>query len=180
MSEKNKVHQQIMRIAQSSLDVLVSPTPAEMPIPLRDVFNWVETQLPPGDARQCVTAGLWLLAGDLQKSHVICQEIPTSHGSAWHAVVHRMEGDFWNSKYWWRRAAGISWKGLTEKARATISPMPPELNAVSASNLYDPAKLVDLVEAHHHGTPNLRHALITVQRLEWLTLFDACWIAAAT
>ena len=48
-------------------------------------------------------SGLWLLAGDLDRSHSISQGIGSSEGSFWHGIMHRREGDFGNSKYWFRR-----------------------------------------------------------------------------
>jgi hypothetical protein len=48
-------------------------------------------------------AGLWLLAGDLNHSHTLSQELPTAEGSYWHGIMHRREGDFENAKYWFRR-----------------------------------------------------------------------------
>lgn len=48
----------------------------------------------------CCLAGLWLLHGFLDRSHEISQSMPTDEGSYWHGIMHRLEGDFWNSKYW--------------------------------------------------------------------------------
>lgn len=48
-------------------------------------------------------AGLWLLAGDLERSHALSQALPTHDGSFWHGIMHRREGDFENAKYWFRR-----------------------------------------------------------------------------
>jgi hypothetical protein len=48
-------------------------------------------------------AGLWLLAGDLERSHSFSQELPCRDGSFWHGIMHRREGDFGNSKYWFRK-----------------------------------------------------------------------------
>ena len=72
----------------------------------------------PGSAtneRAALHAALWLLADDLPTAHTICQDIATPFGSAWHAILHRREGAFTNSKYWWRRATTITWKapGIT-------------------------------------------------------------------
>ena len=55
-------------------------------------------------ARQLCTSGLWLLAGDLDRSHAISQTIKSTDGSFWHGIMHRREGDFGNSKYWFGRA----------------------------------------------------------------------------
>jgi len=48
-------------------------------------------------------AGFWLLAGNLERSHSFSQELPCRNGSFWHGIMHRREGDFGNSKYWFRK-----------------------------------------------------------------------------
>ncbi|MCG8648510.1 MAG: hypothetical protein MI861_01680 [Pirellulales bacterium] len=58
--------------------------------------------LPSGRTQEC-TSGLWLLAGDLERSHSLSQEIHNAEGSFWHGIMHRREGDFGNAKYWFRR-----------------------------------------------------------------------------
>jgi hypothetical protein len=48
--------------------------------------------------------GLVLLWHDhLDASHTISQSIENPDGSFLHAIMHRREPDYWNSKYWWRR-----------------------------------------------------------------------------
>ena len=53
-------------------------------------------------ARACL-CGLWLAHNYLDESHRISQEIENPTGSFWHAIMHRREGDYSNSKYWFRR-----------------------------------------------------------------------------
>ncbi len=55
-----------------------------------------------GDREYWLTtkAGLHLLNESLDKSHAISQEIANATGSYWHALMHRMEGDYNNAKYW--------------------------------------------------------------------------------
>jgi hypothetical protein len=53
--------------------------------------------------RQLLEAALRLLAGDLDGSHCISQEIKSPEGSFWHGVMHRREGDYGNAQYWFRR-----------------------------------------------------------------------------
>lgn len=44
------------------------------------------------------------LAGDWQAAHAIVQEHDDDRDAAWiHAVVHRMEGDLPNARYWYGR-----------------------------------------------------------------------------
>src|SRR6516165_1333879 len=47
-------------------------------------------------------AGLWLFHDFLDESHAISQDIDTIEGSYWHAILHRREPDYVNSKYWFR------------------------------------------------------------------------------
>ncbi len=46
--------------------------------------------------------GLLLLNDDLQSAHPLSQDMKNATGSCWHAIIHRREGDFNNSLYWWR------------------------------------------------------------------------------
>ncbi len=60
----------------------------------------------PADAT-AVLAGLWLLHGDADASHRQSQSIEDEGrhrcGNYWHAIMHRQEPDYGNSKYWFRR-----------------------------------------------------------------------------
>jgi hypothetical protein len=95
-------------------------------------------------------AGLWLRFDFLDESHTLSQQIETPEGSAWHAIMHRREGDFGNSKYWWRRVG---------KHPALIG---------------DPFAFVDEVEeAAKRGKGNPA-ALRDRQQSEWESLFEFC------
>lgn len=95
-----------------------------------------------------VLSGLWLYVDDLDRSHTLSQNIHTSTGSYWHAIMHRREGDFWNSKYWFRKVGEHPVIGLLG---------------------YDPFDFVDRCEADK-GKNTLE--LLELQRKEWRTLFD--------
>ncbi|WP_243633253.1 hypothetical protein [Paenibacillus xerothermodurans] len=51
---------------------------------------------------RAVKAGLHLLNESLDHSHELSQNIDNPTGSYWHAIMHRMEGDYGNAKYWFR------------------------------------------------------------------------------
>ena len=53
---------------------------------------------------QGALAGLLLIAGCWEQAHQISQEMTDAAGSYWHALVHRMEPETWNSDYWFGRA----------------------------------------------------------------------------
>lgn len=48
-------------------------------------------------------AGLLLIAGCWEEAHQVSQDLGDAEGSYWHALVHRMEPETWNSDYWFGR-----------------------------------------------------------------------------
>jgi hypothetical protein len=56
---------------------------------------------PAAELRRAVAQAL---AGDWQAAHLIAQKYEDDDAASWiHAVVHRMEGDLANARYWYRR-----------------------------------------------------------------------------
>jgi hypothetical protein len=98
-------------------------------------------------------AGLWLYVDELNRSHVISQGIDDATGSFWHGIMHRREGDFGNSHYWFRRVR-----------------QHPALKAIPG---YDPHGFIDDVERRYRqGAPDL----VEMQRQEWKALFEWCCV----
>ena len=148
------------------------------------------------EKKAALRAGLWLLADDLGRAHQICQNIPTPHGSAWHAIMHRREGDFSNSLYWFGKARDVRWALSGQPAEP--GPEPTLATAVRhallqtpaiaarpeaaqwanelAAQPYDPARLVEFAEAaaRDSQSSDWQNALLTIQRIEWLGLFTEC------
>jgi hypothetical protein len=56
-----------------------------------------------GRRRELIRALLLLWHDHLEAAHEIVQGIPTPEGSCVHAIMHRREPDYANSKYWWRK-----------------------------------------------------------------------------
>lgn len=78
----------------------------------------------------------FLKTGDHESAHPHCQDDPRPIGSALHCVVHRLEGDLANARYWSARAGDalpdLSRKALTE---GTTTLVPGEWEALAASAL---------------------------------------------
>lgn len=98
-----------------------------------------------------LASGLWLYVDALDRSHRISQGIDDSTGSFWHGIMHRREGDFSNSHYWFRRAG-----------------LHPVMERIPD---YDPHELIDAVA---EGRSADRIVLRQQQREEWMHLFGWC------
>lgn len=101
-----------------------------------------------------LVAGIWLYVDELDRSHHISQDLDHSTGSYWHGIMHRREGDFSNSHYWFRRAGSH-----------------PAMSLVA--DHYDPDTFVDQVAAANRNKP-WPQELVELQRREWATLLTWC------
>src|ERR1043166_1672608 len=126
------------------------------------------------EEQRCLIAGLYLWHDCLPEAHEIAQGIASATGSFWHAILHRREGDFSNSKYWYARCTTHpALKTLDAEASSLVSKMPADKSLLGLiRNGWDPSAFVDLVESVHADESNPKHALaIALQQLEWRTLF---------
>ena len=57
------------------------------------------------------------LAGDWDKSHNIAQDYSDNTANWLHAVLHKIEGDEWNSKYWYARTHGKNFERVQTERR---------------------------------------------------------------
>jgi hypothetical protein len=126
---------------------------------------------------QLLLAGLWLWHDWLDESHRISQQIETSDGSYWHAIMHRREGDFSNSKYWLARCrAHPTHADIAARLPGIIAAhaTDPEVKGLTAGG-WDPFAFVDLAEKLHDRPHDPLHSTaVAVQRLEWQALFEHC------
>ena len=104
-------------------------------------------------SRPALASALWLYIDELDRSHRISQGIDTPTGSFWHGIMHRREGDFGNSHYWFRNTG--------------------EHPAMEAIDGYDGHAFIDEVEAIEVGGDG-REQAAAKQRAEWVTLFEWC------
>lgn len=129
------------------------------------------------DDARAVLAGLWLWHDWLDQSHSVSQSLATPNGSFWHAIMHRREGDFSNSKYWYARCRH-------HPAMAAIAAMARSVTATASRDRllgrlvegeWDPDGFVDVVQAVHHKPDDpLYAACVELQRVEWQALFAHC------
>ena len=66
------------------------------------------------------------LAGDWDAAHNLVQQYEDDATAAWiHAVLHKMEGDLDNSRYWYRRANRMG--RVADEPRAELTAIQAEL-----------------------------------------------------
>jgi len=63
------------------------------------------------------------LSGDWHAAHNIAQDMEEADAHWLHAILHKIEGDQWNSKYWYARSAGHHYEDFpdaTEELKALL------------------------------------------------------------
>ncbi|HYV38467.1 MAG TPA: hypothetical protein VE988_22475 [Gemmataceae bacterium] len=128
------------------------------------------------DMAACCLSGLWLLHSYLDESHKISQEIETTSGSYWHGLMHRREGDFSNSKYWFRRVGkhSVFTPLQQEVARLAAGAKICEAGFLTSQSEWDPFAFVDLCERSLNTQSAAEALCVRIQRCEWDLLFAHC------
>ena len=114
-----------------------------------DSLNASALGLKDGDFFECVKSGLHLWNDDLDWAHRIAQEIGGSPAGHWHGIMHRREGDYGNSRYWFRKVgASPVFPGLLAAAQLLAKDHPGDALAkwVSGQKKWDPIAFIGACE----------------------------------
>jgi hypothetical protein len=92
------------RTAQQIADVLIARDPLPPLVPIQVFDAALTEEIEATDAPDLVKVGLHLLNDDLVTSHKPAQVHEGEPlADYWHAIIHRREGDYGNSRYWFGR-----------------------------------------------------------------------------
>jgi hypothetical protein len=165
MSDASGGKQRLERTTNPMNTDLFYPAPPGLPVPvnpprgssgtLQRLRNWDAKKVQGVQAPELIIAGALWLHGFLDESHAISQGNSSAEGSYWHALMHRSEPDFSNSKYWYRRVGKHAIFPALREAVAKMDVQDAEAVQVMKSLLagpdWDPFRFVDLVEQAARG-----------------------------
>lgn len=129
---------------------------------------------PKARAPEAASAGLALYLNCWSRAHEIAQDLESREGSYWHAIVHRMEPDAWNSGYWFGRVGRHPiFAALQFRAEDVVRSNPG--CGIVLNREWDPKAFIDICEsAHRQSGSALEQAAIEIQFAEWELLMRWC------
>ncbi len=156
-------------LGATDLPVLVPPHPEKNESGLWGQLHSLEISIE-------LKAGLLLIHDFLEESHQLSQSIEGKvNGDYWHAIMHRREPDYSNSKYWFRRVGDHPiFPQLYDHASVIVeSDMSHQL---LASGKWSPFDFVDFCESCAYD-PDSKEAVIArrIQWVEMILLMQYCY-----
>ncbi len=171
-------------IASGRVSALGIEPPDEIARPLFERLSVAQSfPKPPANETMAETclAALWLRHGFGEACHRMVQGLPTPTGNYWHGIYHRSEGDFTNSKYWFRRAGALP---ILPRLRDAVCDLGLKgVTGVRARELagpaqWDPERFVDACAAAREQGGYEEADCRLIQELEWENLFDLGFCSA--
>jgi hypothetical protein len=162
-------------LAEEDLLRRLRPTEPGSPDAIREIRNASEPELTGGAVLahatypRLIRAGLLYAYDAIDESHRIVQEIETAQASYWHGMIHRREGDFENSRYWFRRTGKLGVFAEMHSRAAEVSSL------MGRQMDWDPYVLVGQCEQARFGGDVDQKELIALQRIEFQVMFDHLW-----
>lgn len=117
--------------------------------------------------------GLLLRLNRWEASHELSQSLNTVEGSYWHGIAHRLEPDYGNASYWFRR---VGRHPIFPQLHAAAAQILAEQNTGwSVPESWDPFLFIQWCEdANRKGDVSKVKAASAIQNAEWELLFEWC------
>lgn len=128
---------------------------------------------PSSEEPEAAMAGLLLYFSCFEEAHQLANDCTTAEGYLWHAILHRLEGDYGNAAYWFRKARTHAVFEELSKAAAKI--LLNHRHAEFRVGRWDPFAFLSFCErARQQPGSSHERAALEIQRAEWQILFDYC------
>ena len=121
------------------------------------------------DIPKPVVSALALCNDDLRLSHEVSQSINTPIGSWLHGCMHRREGDFSNSKYWYRKVGSHAcFFKISSKFDGFLAQYSPkgEVKLKSLGKVWNPFDFIDLCSEAEFESRHIHKILKQAQLIE--------------
>ncbi len=144
------------------------------PLSLSKVQNFYDNELAPlvknkKYGRICLAA-LMFAQDYIWEGHEIVQDYPELEASWWHAFMHRMEGDYGNSAYWYRRVGEpAEYNDFFEEVKKLD--LDAQVSSVQDFSKWDPFEFNGLI---NNCRSSSEESLKKVHELEFSFLLELC------
>lgn len=148
------------------------------PLSIPEINKFYESEIEPKVTNkkygELLLGGLLMAQDYIWEAHEIVQDYPETEASWWHAFMHRMEGDYGNAGYWYRR---VGKPAAYESLLSAVQKLEFETSANQILNWteWDSFKLNNLIDS---SSGQMREELHDVHRLECLLLIKICYTKA--
>jgi hypothetical protein len=120
-----------------------------------------------GPQARCARSLLLLAAGEVDQAHRLVQELSTTDAAYIHGVIHRIDDDFNNARYWFRGARMHPAGAEMYRRAAAGSP------TVARHSIWDPVLVTDMVEISR--TAGVTEELRAILTIEFEELLRSLW-----
>lgn len=147
----------------------------------RNIHQFAGLKLAESPDATALRAGLFQWHDALDESHECSQSIEGQGrhraGDYWHAIMHRREPDYGNSKYWFRRVGShLIFPELARRAESIITVSLPDWKDRLLRNGWDPFAFADLCEVvAGKNQPEREAAAEAIQEIEMLLLLGSTY-----
>ena len=144
------------------------------PLSLSEIQKFYDDELVPlvknkRYGRICLAA-LMFAQDYIWEGHEIVQDYPELEASWWHAFMHRMEGDYGNSAYWYRRVGEpAEYVGFFEAVKKLE--LDSGISSIQDASSWDPFVFNGLIDRYRNTS---EESLKKVHELEFNFLFGLC------
>jgi hypothetical protein len=164
---------QLEQFLASPLELLPLSQSLLRPVAFPFKPEFVDEYFPGSRSPRAAFAALLLRAGKWEESHLIAQDVDSQEGSYVHGILHRIEPDYSNAKYWFRRVPDHPiFPKLLRQTESILAR--DKLTKWRLGSKWDPLLFVDWCEEAYRERHGKEEVAQAIQMTEWHLLFNWC------